>query len=164
MAMGQQTSSKNGPALEHRQSVAPGNPVSCALRTVNVLVCCCCHQTIAKQQSSTLHRSRNSNALQHTCITRSPSPGSGLHPPQRLVLTPGYTTSTALSLQQHPSHSRGFRRGPDDRHDHRQGATSSTSRVTSLQGQSGARSDTQHLRLFASRGPLPDPCCPNADN
>ena len=29
--------------------------------------------------------------------------------------------------------SRGFRRGPDDRHNHRQGATSSTSRVTSLQ-------------------------------
>ena len=35
--------------------------------------------------------------------------------------------------------SRGFRRGPDDGHNHRQGATSSTSRVTSLQGQSGAR-------------------------
>ena len=35
--------------------------------------------------------------------------------------------------------SRGFRRGPDDGHNHWQGATSSTSRVTSLQGQSGAR-------------------------
>ena len=35
--------------------------------------------------------------------------------------------------------SRGFRRGPDDGHNHRQGATSSTSRVISLQGQSGAR-------------------------
>ena len=30
-------------------------------------------------------------------------------------------------------------RGPDDGHSHRQGATSSTSRVTSLQGQSRAR-------------------------
>ena len=35
--------------------------------------------------------------------------------------------------------SRGFRRGPDDGQNHRQGATSSTSRVISLQGQSGAR-------------------------
>ena len=35
--------------------------------------------------------------------------------------------------------SRGFLRGPDDGHNHRQGATSSTSRVISLQGQSGAR-------------------------
>ena len=35
--------------------------------------------------------------------------------------------------------SREFRRGPDDGHNHRQGATSSTSRVTSIQGQSRTR-------------------------